>query len=297
MPNKTVIEWFDQLEGVLESEARLNGLLDHSTTTGNAREFLVTRVLRTILPAGVHIGTGKVIDNVGSCSKQIDIVIYDPRFPLMKVEGGGLYFVEGVLATIEVKSTIDSAELVKSLNNCKSVLDLHVNGEHPEEAAARIAFYAKRGNLSQREAEHRFWYMFRPATYTFAFASKLSFHTTYSSVKDWWESIDCAHSAFFPLLPRVMTAGNVVAFVNDGRVTLNSSSGSQHVMSVFATSRRFRWFAVHLMDSVSLRLGLRNFAEKFDYKISNYFPWDDYVNEIQKAETVFIGRKSKVEIG
>jgi hypothetical protein len=290
MANKIIVDWFDRLETVLQAEAQLSGLLSHGSTVGQAREFLVTRVLRTILPASVHVGSGKVIDSRGECSKQIDVVVYDPRFPLMKVEGGGLYFVEGVLATIEVKSTINSAELRASLDNCKSVLDLAINGEHPEEAAARIAYYAEKGGITEKEAEQRFWYMYRPATYIFGFSSQLSFPTTWTCIRDWWEGIACAHSAHFPLLPRVITSGEVVGFTNDGRISLTSNAGVSHVMSVFSTNLRFRWFAVHLMDTVSRRLGLRNFAERFEYRLSEYFPWNDYLAAIRGADTVFIRR-------
>jgi hypothetical protein len=290
MANRLVVDWFDRLESVLEAEATLSGLLSHGSTVGQAREFLVTRVLRTILPASVHVGCGKVIDSKGNCSRQTDIIIYDPRFPLMEVEGGGLYFVEGVLATIEVKSTIDRAELEASLENCRAVLALAINGEHPEEAAARIAFYAEKGSITQREAEQRFWYMFRPATYVFAFNSKLSFQTTCSYIKEWWNGIGCGYSAHFPLLPRVITAGGVVGFVNDGRFSLGPTTETSRVMSVFSTNLRFRWFALHLMDAVSRRLGLRNFAECFDYRLSEYFPLDDYLAVIKDADTAFIGR-------
>ena len=290
MANNSVVEWFDQLEAVLQAEAKLSGLLEHGSTIGQAREFLVSRVLRTILPTSVHIGSGKVIDSKGNSPKQIDVVIYDPRFPLMKVEGGGLYFIEGVLATIEVKSTIDSAQLKASLENCKSVLELNISGEHPEEAKAQIAFYAEKGNLSNTEAEQRFWYMFRPATYVFGFNSRLSFETTHSCITSWWQNIGCLYSAHFPLLPRVITSGSIVGFVNDGRINLNSENGSGHVMSVFETERRFRWLAVHLMDAVSLRLGLRNFAERFDYRLSDYYPWEQYIESVQSANTVFISR-------
>ena len=51
---------------------------------------------------------------------------------------------------------------------------------------------------------------------------------------------------------------------------------------------RFRWLAIHIMDAVSQRLGLRNFGEQFDYRLSNYYPFDDYVAEIGKAETKII---------
>jgi hypothetical protein len=150
MASKALVEWFDSLERVLKEESELSGLLAHGSTIGQAREFVITRVLKTILPSSVHIGSGKIIDSCGAYSKQIDIILYDPRFPLMKVEGGGLYFVEGVLATIEVKSTIDSRELKASLENCKSVLDLMPRGEYPEQAESRINFYKQRGKCLTR---------------------------------------------------------------------------------------------------------------------------------------------------
>jgi uncharacterized protein DUF6602 len=284
MTAKVVMDWFDRLEAVLEAESQLSGLLDHSPTVGQAREFVVARVLKTILPAGVHIGSGMVIDRQGNSSKQIDVVIYDPRFPMMKLDGGGLYFVEGVLATIEIKSTIDTSELKGSLENCRSVLALWPHGEHPHEAEARIRFYADKGNLTRDEAEHRFWYMFRPATYIFAFRSKLSLDTTCSAIVEWWrDEAGCKLSSHFPLLPRVLTAGNVVGLVNDGRISLNTLEGNRQVMTLFKTEKRFRWLAIHLMDAVSQRLGLRNFGEQFDYRLSDYYPFDAYLAEIDQA--------------
>ncbi len=293
MPNKTVSAWFDHLEVILDAEARLSGLLQHASTIGTAREFLITRVLRTILPPSVHIGLGKVIDSLGGQSKQIDIIIYDPRFPLMKVDGGGLYPVEGVLATIEVKSSLDSAELVASLENTKSVLLLQPSGQCAKEAEASIQNHMKIGNLSHNDAERRFWYMYRPATYTFAFTSKLSLHSTGKCIIDWWTANDCGISNHFPLLPRIISSGNVVGVVNDGRLNLTHSSGIEHVMALFSTTKRFRWFAAHIMDSVSRRLGLRNFAENFDYDINAYFPWDGYHQEIKSSSTIVIRRERR----
>jgi hypothetical protein len=287
MANKAVVDWFDGLEDMLTTEAKLSGLLEHGSTIGQAREFVVTRILRTILPAGVHIGSGKVIGNHGSSSKQIDIVVYDPRFPFMKVEGGGLYFIEGALATIEIKSTIDSDQLRMSLDNCKSVLELHVQGEYPEEADAQIRFYMNKGNLSREMAEARFQYMIRPATYVFAFNSKLSLDTTCAVINSWLGDINCS-SVYFPFLPRVITSGEIVGVSSDGRIRINATSGLEYIIGLFKTNRRFRWFAVHLMDSVSRRLGLRNFAESFDYRISEYYPFDAYIATLEGAETRFI---------
>jgi hypothetical protein len=199
--NRVLINWFDGLEATLESESKLSGLLDHNPTIGQAREFLVRRVLKTLLPTGVHIGSGKILDHEEKTSKQIDIIVYDPRFPKMELEGGGLYFVEGVLATIEVKTTIDRDQLQAGLDNCQSVLTLSPVGEYPNEKSERIKFYMDKGNLTYNEAEERFCYKFLPATYIFAFNSKLSLDTTCEYIKAWWENIGCGRSKYFPFLP------------------------------------------------------------------------------------------------
>jgi hypothetical protein len=293
MPTTAVTDWLDGLETVLEAESRLSGLLEHSSTVGQAREFLVTRILQTVLPPSVHIGSGKIIDSDGNYSKQIDIVIYDPRFPLMKVEGGGLYFVEGVLATIEVKSTINSSALRTALDNCKSVLQLVIIGEHQEEASDRIEFYKRKDSLTFDEAQDQFNYMLHPATYIFAFRSSLSFDSTCVSIREWWESIGCANSTYFPLLPRVIKTANIVGITNDGRIRLQNDRQIYSVMNVFETRQRFRWFALHLMDAVSARLGQRNFAEQFDYRLSDYYPLDEFRRGIASGRNYFIDRVAR----
>jgi hypothetical protein len=210
---------------------------------------------------------------------------------MMELEGGGLYFVEGVLATIEVKSIITSQQqLTTSLENCQSVLMLSPLGEHPTQKNDRINFYMKAGNLKQDQAEQRFWYNLAPATYIFAFNSNLSLDTTCECIGTWWNSIGCARSKYFPLLPRVVTSGSIVGVVNNGRMGLTSTVDHDPVMSLFSTARRFRWFALHLMDVVSTRLGLRNFAEQCDYRLTDYYPLDEYIREVQTTPAKFISR-------
>jgi hypothetical protein len=302
MSNKVIAEWLDGLERILESEAKLSGLLESGATIGQAREFLVRRVLKTILPPMAHIGTGKAIDYAGNTSKQIDIIVYDPRFPLMEVDGGGLYYAEGVIATIEVKSTINKREeLEGALENCKSVLVLGINGEYPEEAAAQVDFYMEKGGLRADAGADRFDYMLHPATYVFGFNSKLSHESTTLCIKNWWDrqrcpdGQRCAVSAYFPYLPRVITSGNVVGVVSDGRFSPVDKEGKSHAMTVFQTPFRFRWLALHLMDVVSRRLGLRNYAERFDYRLGEYYPLKEYVEDIERSgEAKFIDRQPPI---
>jgi hypothetical protein len=43
-----VKDWYDHLELVLVESAKLSGLYDHNGTIGDAREFFVRRVLRSM---------------------------------------------------------------------------------------------------------------------------------------------------------------------------------------------------------------------------------------------------------
>src|SRR5438552_2789462 len=125
-------EWFIAQERSLHQQAELAGLLQHSTTVGTAREFLVRTFLAAVLPPIIHIGSGVIIDAHDRRSKQIDVILYDSRFPLMEFERGiGLYPVEAVVATIEVKSQLTAKELRLALDNCHSVHSLGLASPNP----------------------------------------------------------------------------------------------------------------------------------------------------------------------
>ena len=88
----SVQQWFDHFEITLGHEAKQAGLLEHSSLVGSAREFIVKRVLQSILPPIVHIGSGKVFDFHGKRSRQIDIIVFDSRFPVFEIQSGiGIY--------------------------------------------------------------------------------------------------------------------------------------------------------------------------------------------------------------
>src|SRR5262249_18853317 len=162
--------WFDKLEEVLAAEAQLAGLLGHGTMIGDAREFLISKVLRSFLPSSVHIGRGRIIDSEGGISSQIDIVIYDPRFPVLSTEGGGsLYFVKGVIGAIEVKSTIDSEKLVSALDNCHSVMALSPHGASLEEMDRFTSMLCKEQGLTPLQGAQAAMEQMCPRTYIFGY--------------------------------------------------------------------------------------------------------------------------------
>ena len=80
---------------------------------GAAREQEVRSKLEAILPGGVGVGTGCVIDHEGNVSSQIDVVLYEQQFcPIFKPADDFSYFpCESVIAVGEIKSTIGKKEL------------------------------------------------------------------------------------------------------------------------------------------------------------------------------------------
>jgi hypothetical protein len=80
---------------------------------GAVRQLLVRYLLEPLLPEGFRIGTGKVTDHRGGLSAETDVIVYDRRSipPVMYDETMGLFPIECVSYTIEVKSTLTATEL------------------------------------------------------------------------------------------------------------------------------------------------------------------------------------------
>lgn len=90
---------------------------------GQARERAVRTRLESILPGGVGVGTGCVIDSEGNASKQMDVVLYEREFcPVFRVEEDVSYFpCESVIAVGSIKSRIGKKELRDIYDNIASV--------------------------------------------------------------------------------------------------------------------------------------------------------------------------------
>jgi hypothetical protein len=91
----------------------LKDLIEHSGEQGRSSEHVVRATLRSVLPKRFSIGTGIVVSSHGSKSKQTDIVIYDDFYNASPSLIGevGIFPIECVYATIEVKSSIDTGKI------------------------------------------------------------------------------------------------------------------------------------------------------------------------------------------
>ncbi len=95
---------------------------------GSAREVPVRNKLMHLLPHGMAVGSGCVIDSFGNTSRQIDVVLYEkdvcPVFAINDDPASTYYPCEGVIAVGEVKSTLGSAELEDTFRKIESVKTL-----------------------------------------------------------------------------------------------------------------------------------------------------------------------------
>lgn len=118
----------DSVEDHLLAISRVPANSGHSLHKGTPREAFIREYLESHLSQNLAIGTGEIIDATsqpGESRNQIDIVLYRRNYPRLAF-GGGIhaFLAESVVATIEVKSTLTSDELGKSIRAARRVKQL-----------------------------------------------------------------------------------------------------------------------------------------------------------------------------
>ena len=100
-------------------------------TVGSAMEQPVRNQLEQILPRGLAVGSGFVIDTYGGTSRQTDIVLYEryicPVFSINDTPETTYYPCECVVAVGEVKSVLDRDALTDAFKKIESVKKLRRN--------------------------------------------------------------------------------------------------------------------------------------------------------------------------
>ena len=103
-------------------------------TVGDAMEQPVRDQLEQILPRGIAVGEGFIIDSEGGTSKQTDVILYErdicPKFSINDTPGTTFYPCEGVIAVGEVKSTLDRRTLRDAFEKIASVKKLQRRAIH-----------------------------------------------------------------------------------------------------------------------------------------------------------------------
>ncbi len=95
---------------------------------GSAREAPTRRKLEHLLPEGIAVGSGCVIDSHGGTSKQMDVVLYEkhlcPEYSINDDAATTYYPCEGVIAVGEIKSSMASSDLEDAFAKIASVKKL-----------------------------------------------------------------------------------------------------------------------------------------------------------------------------
>jgi hypothetical protein len=95
-------------------EARAASVFTHQGVKGAVLEILIGGLFKPFLPSDIGVGTGQIIDSYKSTmSNQIDIILYDKSIlpPVLIDDRTGIFPIESVLYTIEVKTTLNATEL------------------------------------------------------------------------------------------------------------------------------------------------------------------------------------------
>jgi len=98
--------------------------IKHAGLRGQMREVLVEKFLTPLLPPTLGIGHGEIISYTGGHSNEQDIVLYDKALvppALIGNTASGLFPIDAVIYTIEVKSQLTATELKKAHRSAKKL--------------------------------------------------------------------------------------------------------------------------------------------------------------------------------
>ena len=104
------------------------GKATHPCAVGTNREKALMNKLKSILPHGIGVGSGFVIDSLGNTSSQCDLIIYEEEFALKFIinenDTYAYYNCESVIAVGEIKSDASIADVEDSFRKLKKIREL-----------------------------------------------------------------------------------------------------------------------------------------------------------------------------
>jgi hypothetical protein len=115
----------ERVEGAVRDARALQGVR-HKVLQGRLREILLGQLFLPLFPPEIGLGTGEIISAKGKHSAEQDILIYsrDLMPPVVYRDGVGLFPIEGVLYSIEVKSKLTAKEIRSADKNANYLATL-----------------------------------------------------------------------------------------------------------------------------------------------------------------------------
>ncbi len=115
-------------ESLLLEISKIPSISGHSLHKGTPREIFVRNFLQDHLASTLAIGSGELIDansEPGDQRAQHDIIIYKGSYPRLYLGGGiGAYLIESVVATVEIKSTLDEEDMIQVVKAASEAKEL-----------------------------------------------------------------------------------------------------------------------------------------------------------------------------
>ena len=132
MANKLVFDLLQSKIAGAISEAQSFSTIEHDGTRGRLREIVLTKLIRPFIPPNWEVTTGFLCSSDGSDtsetqSGQEDLIIYDPSFlpAFFSDLEQSIVPVEAAIATIEVKSTVNSAAVNQAVTHADRIQSMH----------------------------------------------------------------------------------------------------------------------------------------------------------------------------
>lgn len=129
----------DKIASAKKTADTLSKNLNHHGLEGQIRELALKECIEPFLTHSFCCGTGKLIDSYQNISDQIDLVIYHRKSvpPILVNSDLGLYPLESVRYTFEVKSKLTATGVRDSLKKFKSIRKLSSNPQKQPNGAVK----------------------------------------------------------------------------------------------------------------------------------------------------------------
>jgi len=152
MATKTRKHQFGQPNAIIQQEeTRMLTVVDqalgstsNSQTLGRNGEVPTRDFFQRYLPYMFRAATGHFITPSGHLSPQIDVLILDARYPLLSenADGSVLAMLHAVVATVEVKTRLRTADIKNAWSNADTLMTLASEvGYNYQETAGHVSTY------------------------------------------------------------------------------------------------------------------------------------------------------------
>lgn len=147
--------------------------LAHNGNRGSSAEATMRAFLRNYLPLSNRIGEGEIVDTKGNTTTQLDIIIANENQPYINEIGTpGLYIIEGIDCAGEIKTNLNSNDILTIIKSCKRFKELQIN------FTGGMSYFNK-------SDERRF--VKRKPYFVFAFKSQMTIETIYKKLISYYQ--------------------------------------------------------------------------------------------------------------